>query len=704
MKKNICPFCGNENNPESKTCSVCKADLTSLPQDLYPVEDETPILSVPKNTPKNESDVIPSWMKRKLEESTENPNTISFNNYLNAIFGDTSQAPAGRTPKKNKPASEKTVGKKKDPAQLSLSIWDDAPLRDGTDPVSKPFDASDEVYDDFSTYRPEQKWDDADEDPSEPQLDTEFSAVGSQSAGYADDAPLYEGDLPEEDDDNAEVYKDSVSPTKLADPEDMPDEAAQEPVHKEDELEFDEGSLISDLMRTIDEEKKPDNDGPLQDEDIEALISNAVENAAASNALDDSDHPLVTPADLLDRSLMDAGYQRDGECGVFIPADGSANDLFGNPEAGDHKDVDPEADQTAEDLSETAKSQSEPTGLQEELRTDLNEIPWNLFESGDMFITMPEEEGYRTFSRAQIPAPNSSSDYQQRMVTTLIDALQKREKQPRTTQREKRQAIGTGARIFFAVLAILGCVLIMLTGKTDRFPLAFSGDPVPDTAFLTDAGDEVLISIDYSFAYGAELDDCLYKTIDTLLEHGTKVRLQTLSMGALPFLKTVYGKYGIDVDNEGYLAGNAAAVRSLLEQGRIPSHVILFASDLPAVRTWAEQLYGEDPEITLDVIGSAQLSTIVQPYVDSGMIRKAIVTPVERLRFSGKDLQTAENARPVWALWFMILLTVFAWLCGSLAGFLKRDPDIKSVPKSPGESQMKSYIPISSVKESRDGK
>ena len=54
ITRNICPICGSENPEGAEICQVCKANLVTLPDDIFQI-DNTPVNSPAQQEPETKT-------------------------------------------------------------------------------------------------------------------------------------------------------------------------------------------------------------------------------------------------------------------------------------------------------------------------------------------------------------------------------------------------------------------------------------------------------------------------------------------------------------------------------------------------------------------------------------------------------------------------------------------------------------------------
>ena len=228
MARNICPICGSENPEGSEFCEVCKANLTTLPRELYSSEPDPADV---KSAPEVETDTgaeeeldldrpVPVWLKTKLVPNQKKP--MDFDTFSDMLFGvsdnrKASQPSKGPNPQKSRnlpPVYQPQLQNIIEPPLLEpdqrspKTITEDVPSISDfllQRPAKKWEDRTPKVQGktpltDFSNNRPAKKWDD--QTPSDKPASTGSKSTGSDAGSgqpplwWQEDAPLVESDSP----------------------------------------------------------------------------------------------------------------------------------------------------------------------------------------------------------------------------------------------------------------------------------------------------------------------------------------------------------------------------------------------------------------------------------------------------------------------------------------------------------------------------
>ena len=401
---NICPICGSENPEGSEFCQVCKANLRTLPSEIFqhPTDLTAPGKAAELNTQATRNDEpdldspVPVWLKDKLKPASAEKKPMDFDAYSNLLFGmpDSSRSSSpnkfGRTFKKPEPVyqpmlqgmveppllepdenSPKTL-EENIPGIADFSIqrparkWEDR-KPETVDPSYKGTSVS--LLEDFNTERPARKWDDRQPDGS--------TAVSNDKIVqlpllWQQDAPLVEEDESTdpkfiEDDDPA--LENSVSPTKVVDAvsffssdavlidDHKPEENPSAPTSRIDEYKPESGSLISDLLNDINS-----NSGSLTPAEQEENRNGTLfysGNHPENDDIPEPDYSEITlpennegpNAEVLDRILRNIGYEVEGTPQPEKAASGdSDNQSESSEESGKKAEKTEPAEQAAEVL------------------------------------------------------------------------------------------------------------------------------------------------------------------------------------------------------------------------------------------------------------------------------------------------------------------------------------------------------------------
>mgnify|MGYP000861808059 CR=1 FL=1 len=183
MSANVCPFCGSNNESGAAACRVCGVDFTQLPDELKPKEQVAESESANMDVPREEDQSgIPAWLRKRMNNQSNNKEVASFDSYLDAILGKPKDEDATVTPSSGEISQpglfgeedfnallvsneESTSGQLTDEEHLYTDFsmfrpekkWEDIVSNESKGALST---ANEDVYTDFSHFRPEKKWED----------------------------------------------------------------------------------------------------------------------------------------------------------------------------------------------------------------------------------------------------------------------------------------------------------------------------------------------------------------------------------------------------------------------------------------------------------------------------------------------------------------------------------------------------------------
>lgn len=750
MNEKTCPFCGASNEDGSEKCAVCGCDFKALPPDLsLSASDEsktTQVLDVEgkdvegkKDSKQSSNSSIPSWIQDRLKarsQSNEHTQTgaSSFDTYMNALFGGANVGEYQPSQNKNTGKIETELPVSKMEAIQEPSILPDAGSSESEEdaPLNEPDDSTvaegsavelQTVDDDFSVQRPARKWDDPDSEPetvvqSDSSESAEKSSEKSEDQNSIVEGPLFELNDNEEESavDDDEMLKASSAPGMFeeipvpsisADDKSRPggkpaDAAAQDglqrdpvspelPFEQEETREDDEnrlptidpGTILGNFMNAFDAEMKEEE---TSDSQAEVISSEKTTTFFPDSSREELDSGAMTEAELLDQILTNLSYTQE----VHLDNEESETvESENTPKQG----VESNTEETFETIkteteSETASDENseeadEVETIEEEER---DQIPWNLFESSGRLLPYPAEQGYRTFSRSGFSSEPTEVDYQQRMISVLLDKIIRKENQNPLLEKPKARYSGKLIQVLFSLIAI-GVTILILEGF---FPVGITLKPVIETTLASNAftafaasavnDGSVTIAVDMDPAYEQEILPAANQLIKQFSEQGTKLQFVTLNPAALS-VTNQFAEKTPDAVNLGYIPGNAAAI-SLLKAAnkQQPVLMVILSANFITVQYWIEQMAVVFPETRIGVIGSSQLSMLLSPYEDSGLIDASISTVVDRSCYAKTDFSNEMNKREMFAVWGLILLLVLALLAGVIYRFFSHGPDYSRMP------------------------
>lgn len=698
IHRNICPICGSENPEGSVVCQVCKANLQNLPDDMFPsdpapvINSKNPEIPHEDNTSEelNLDNPVPDWLVSRLQKKDKagKNEKVDFESFADALFG----MQESRTPASSAGKSKTRKSKRTEPVyQPTLGNLIDSPLvePDGNTGATEPKNYPGIV--DFSNIRPVKKWDDPKQDVSaeevKMQSDKAFQTTAVQvPLWWQQDAPLVEADEADEsvksaeDDDPALIN--SVSPTKVMDPSEVSEDdlerimTAPSSVSSND-FQPDSGSLLSDLMNEINsnsvtltpaETRARDNgtvfySGNREKPEVPAQVVPEIPS---------EEEETLSSAEALDQILRGMGYQTEEEIAENDPS--SASDIPAS-------DENLKPDTASDDLIQAETPDEDPLLSQSKIsvKEDLLEepdIPWDLFESQDMSLPQsPEDNEYRAFSRRGLPSDQDSTTYQQRMMSSILEKIIYAENFVPSRKKPNDRAVSFSARLFWSLIALGGIILIMMTGITDKISLPSVSETSDTQAFLKSVDDvrgNALVVIDYTPAYGAELDAAAGKLINDLADHAEKVYMSSLNPAAMPIVQQMLTEHKDRIEFAGWWPAGVISLRARLAAGEIPDQVWLITSESGSVRDWAEQLAVSAEARSLHVLGSGQLEPMLGSYLTSGLVASAMSRDRDLLLYKE---DSAGSERPQIAVLYLAALLPLAWLGGIAAGFLRSDPN-----------------------------
>ncbi len=729
IRRNICPICGSENPEGSIVCQVCKANLQNLPDDMFPAEPE-PAENVMKTGPdaalieEDGPDLdspVPTWLYNRLQQKDTN-HKADFESYADAIFGL-------QTPSAQKPARQKKTKKQEPVYQPSLDNLAEKPLVEPESGAENPEIKNMPDMKDFSNNRPAKKWDDPQADRlvnrRYEQAENVFQPVAQIPSLWQEDAPLTEDDSPEEATKTAafddEEFADSVSPTKVMEPEspqdgnvvpqvsdtDKENEAA---ARVTDEYKPDSGSLLSDLMNEINstsvtptpQEKKERENGTTF-----FTGNDQPETEEPELAIPDSlpqDEESLSSAAALDHILRNLGYQTEEE----VRAAANAADLPSESVAPALSDPSDEI-KAEEVLSDPEEQNGQPERIsgnnsmdnavpdntdltsgpeikipEKEDPPEEQDIPWDLFGSQDMPLPQsPEDQTLRTFSRSGIPSDGESTSYQQRMMSSILGKIIDAENFNAPRKKSGERTVSLMARLLWAVAALGGIFLILTTDIADRINIPALPAATESQEFyrsILDLRGDALVVLDYTPAYGAELDRASDLLITTLEKSTENVSICCLNPAAMPRVQQILNDHE-SVRFAGWWPAGVISIRTNIAAGNVPAQIWLITSDSGSVRNWGEQLAVSGQERYLHVMASGQMEPLLQPYLRSGMVTSAISRDRDLLHFGDRNIASDRTQK---AVLYLAVLLPLAWLSGLFAKFLKSDPSygVKKSKKS----------------------
>ncbi len=413
--RNICPICGSENPEGAEICQVCKANLVTLPDDIFqndnvPVNSPTPLEPEVKTSESGKTDSennpVPVWLQRRFQQKDKQERApFDFDSYTNALFGgvpeNQNSSPAIKIaksqnikkadqifqpflenvieppllePDENSPRSiEENV-----PGIMDFNIrrpakkWEDR-LPGNPNTADKGTHVN--LLHDFSSERPAKKWDD------ESTSDNNTLAYDDKGMirlpdWWKEDAPLVEPDpaTPDEKVQTADTPEllNSASPTKVIDAKRFFDTANN---NSEDDLpnenhsqsydyKPESGSLLSELMSEMDSSSGSLTPGERREKENGTVFYSGnhpsdedkpePEQEQEIIEIDTSEDNSAGNAAILDRILRGIGYQVEGETAPE-PQDQNSVPERNNIPAAEEKE-DKSTDETGPDTAQNTVS------------------------------------------------------------------------------------------------------------------------------------------------------------------------------------------------------------------------------------------------------------------------------------------------------------------------------------------------------------
>ncbi len=674
--KRKCPICGSETESTAAFCPVCKADLNALPAEMFPLETEPePRTDTAKDDRLDPDSPIPEWMQKRLRDKGKNSGgKMDYKSFEDALFGAPAKSSASRSSRraaKSVPAPEKSV------YQPQLEI--DPPLVEPDDGSAKKAVADVPALEDFAEQRPARKWDDPQTtDALNSRISEEFPTIEEDLSDK--EKPLVEPDEPESNEqknapeDDPALFE-CVSPTKVRGAARYldangnivrPRTSASAARVDSGKLDVDEDSLLGDLLKNMDDENKADE---AKAGETVFFSGNEGQDGSADSASAAGDIDLTgtdgNSAAMLDRILRGIGYHAEGEA---APAEETAPAVETSEPAPESEA--PAEEPEAETPAETSPMDGQPVQIKDDDAENLD-IPWDLFGSGEMNMPYsPADPAYSTFSRKGIPSDPGSNEYQQRMLSSVLKRIINAETFIRPKRKPNGRAIGMAARVFWALLAIGGVLLILLTNISERVPLKADTNLSADAAAFVDAVDEVksaLVVVDYTPAYSAVLDAPAAKLLASLKENGAAVTSVVLDPAAMPTANMLFGN-----ENTEWWPAGTLSIRKHIAEGSLPTDIYLITADASPLRDWAEQLSAANDGTRLHLLAAGQLETVADVYLNAGMVTDALTDRDDLNIYGGSS---ASEGRAGFAVLYLAALPFLAWAVGVIAKFLRKDPE-----------------------------
>ncbi len=741
MKEIRCPVCNSVNSEDAESCRVCGVTFDRLPKDILP-DDETnpPAANLPdpaaQEALSDQDASIPKWLSDIMQRNKKNQGKMEFESFADVIFGKETGAGPKSVRKDDLSGNEK-IEDLLPPRRQSIQELSDVPLEIPENAEVPSDDAEDdEKYADFTYFRPAAKLDDvplqaATQTPG-PSPDVSDDEPENASDGLenvnpindiappsieptADDEPASAADLPdkqpeptaaaittaekrveepaESENQPANVSVSAQPPANESteqfpsierdEPESIPtrDEAEPEETalpESDDLIEPAEPNLVSEFLATLKGPEPAENENP----DQPAMEAEAIET-------DDTTKPVFPEnAEETDAAASEAPETGiSGEIPDEIPAE-----------------VTPSIPET-EPESETEVSIT-PGIVTDKNERDLDTIPWNLFETGDMSIpySHPEAE-YKTFSRSQILPDHETNNYQQRMILAVLQKLFRLESQISPLEQPAGRKTGKLLQAVLALIALAGIITLLATGVTDFIRLnPVNSERLPGLTAFSDqitglnSGDQALLILDYPPGYGNELLAPSQALVEKIAAQEAGIHFVTTSpLAEINAQKLLRDFSATPIENIGYLPGTAAAIQWLLQSETVRmDKIFIVSSNFESLQLWIEQLSLSGISAPVNIIASAQMSPLLRPYldagdidaggIDAGGIDSLISGTVEKSVFTGNDFSDSYENRKLFGVWFLCLFALLIFFTGSLEAAAEKTISGASHPTASGKA------------------
>ncbi|HRY21720.1 MAG TPA: hypothetical protein P5198_09425, partial [Flexilinea sp.] len=324
---------------------------------------------------------------------------------------------------------------------------------------------------------------------------------------------------------------------------------------------------------------------------------------------------------------------------------------------------------------------------------DLDEVPWNLFETGEMSLPglEPAEIAYKPFSKSGIQEGKNNQDYQQRMVMTILDKIFQIEGLNKPFVKNQNRGTRKNTQFLIGLVMILGILAILFTGITDSIPL---NPPNPESfpnlvTFNREVdkltnNDHVLVVVDYIPGFENEMNEPVTALLKNITDKKARISLVTTNLSSAAV--TAKLKAEIDptrIEDIGYQTGGVLAIQSVLQNDLPPyTTVYLVSSGFESARTWLEQIASMSVPLPVNVIASTQLESLLQPYYESKLINSYLTGKMEKEIFSGFTFDDPIRNRRLFALWFLIFTLILAFLAGNVQRTPYHTIIVEEKPKS----------------------
>lgn len=550
------------------------------------------------------------------------------------------------------------------------------PLEDSSFEDKNENDEND--YFDFSRHRPQRKWDD---DRYGSDMSTGKSAETEMAAQDLEpDSGERDGDRQDISADQHEYVDFSVHrpQDKVADAEapetKAPDGFGPAEIQNETENSFlpaEESSLVSAFLAGLAEDsgRKPEEEAnpappgvtPPSENAADPSLSNTFETGASAvyDEISEFWNPVGEP---------NKDSEENGE-------DAAAETVRSGVEPYQKTPISAASGNAADEIDSDALIPDAP-------KTDgLDEIPWNLFDSGEMnFPSVPNAR------RDPIPAIAKTSadaaDYQQRMVAGILSKVFRAERRSRGFSDPRARAKNRLTIVFFALFAIIG-VLIILGGdfrlRIAELPIRSENAEIAGFAEKigsASSADRFEIIFDYTFAYETAFNQTAQSVIEKLRERQARLFVLAANDAAYSFLRELYPeREGTNALPISYVPGPLGAL-TLDDARESAGAAILFTADAVRAQRWIEAYRLVRPELPIYIVSTDQSAAILRPFARSEAVAGALLTQQDMAVFRGEP---AQNPTRQTALWFLIGTALAAIFLGTSA----RGPFTPAIAPSP---------------------
>ena len=547
-----------------------------------------------------------------------------------------------------------------------------------------------EVFNDFSIIRPQSKWDGEESDSQNLEIDQSDANPlrDAQLALFNEsdiDSDSKGADLTEEE---SQFFDFTVNrPQRKWDASDQSDSAAEDSVSSS-QFAFESLDEILSDPRLLDDEN-----GAMDEESVSkqvpeqepSLVDSLLTQILSNEPTDPGELPLISasennPSSYYETNKPSSQIEIDPELEFLIDDQDTAQ----RPTESEPNHQQDQPDEL------TAFVQTEDT-FPENLLTDdivpdsydleaddLDEVPWDLFETGDM--TLPgtnyvETSSYKSFSKSGIPEEKKNQDYQQRMISTILERVFQTEGLNRPLTKTRSRGSKKTSQLMIAITVLIGILFLLFSGIFDFIPLnPPSMESFPDLVSFNqsfeeiDSESDILVVIDYTPGFSNELGSSASALLQKLNDRQAKVQIITTNPSAAILTSQLQSTIASpEILSSGYLPGGVLAIQNLLA-GNPDSFDALYlvSANFDSARAWLEQISTLPTSIPVHIIGSAQIQSLIEPYRRTSLIHSSISSPLEKDLFAGKSISSPQEKRKTLSLWALVLFAVLAFLAGSM--------------------------------------